>query len=612
MSGEGRCGGGLAGGKRYRIAWAACLAALLGAAFVLSFFRVIEPDVFWQLKTGQILLETGRLVRTNLFASTFPEYPWHNHEWLHEVALALAYAGAGWPGITLLKVCLIGLTAALLYVSMTAEAGNPLLAASLIAVALSLMRFRFTERPQIFSFVLMSLTLSVVHRHRQRGGRVVWLLPFIYLLWSNIHPEFILGLLYLLGVIAGEGIGAMWARRPPGTGTRRLAASFLLCLPATLLNPEGYRPLVSAFAMGEIHQVMAVNEYLPSSFAIAPLFWIMAGATALVLLLRWKQWDWAEVIPLVGMALIGGRYVRSTTFFALTAVPTLHRHLASWCRRGGSLRNVLRVTVVTGAAAALLWALRFNHLLPYRWGWGMDDASPPVAAADFLVRERPPGTLYNHYNQGGYLIYRLYPLQGVFQDSRFQPYPRQFMNRLQSGHSRQEFNRLFEEFRVNTALVKAPEIGLLFSGEEWGLVFWDDTYAVLVRRIPATQALLDRLEYLYFIPGDRSFWNGSPEVMLRVLEEMKRNQAQRLHPSWMVARDMGIVLGQLRQYGEAEEMLRRATDLAPGEASVWAYLGRAYAEQGKREKAMESYRRSLSIEPGQTRTMRWMDDLKAR
>ena len=48
---------------------------VLGVAFLLSFTLTCDPDVPWHLKTGQVILERGALLRTNTFSSTWPDHP---------------------------------------------------------------------------------------------------------------------------------------------------------------------------------------------------------------------------------------------------------------------------------------------------------------------------------------------------------------------------------------------------------------------------------------------------------------------------------------------------------------------------------------------------------
>ncbi len=69
-----------------RIAWALCL--LVAAA--LSIKTLQEPDLWWMLRTGEWIVENGRVVDRDVFSFTFSGVPRINVKWLFEfVALAV-------------------------------------------------------------------------------------------------------------------------------------------------------------------------------------------------------------------------------------------------------------------------------------------------------------------------------------------------------------------------------------------------------------------------------------------------------------------------------------------------------------------------------------------
>ncbi len=82
-------------------------AAMVVAALALAWFKVADQDVFWHLKVGEVILDTGRLVTTNVFSSLFPDHPWFNPEWGFQVLLANAYRQSGRLGMALLKLLLV-------------------------------------------------------------------------------------------------------------------------------------------------------------------------------------------------------------------------------------------------------------------------------------------------------------------------------------------------------------------------------------------------------------------------------------------------------------------------------------------------------------------------
>ena len=56
---------------------------IAAASAILSYRPVYEPDLGWHLAHGREHL-AGRLVRTNLFSFTWPEYPQRYTSWLSD------------------------------------------------------------------------------------------------------------------------------------------------------------------------------------------------------------------------------------------------------------------------------------------------------------------------------------------------------------------------------------------------------------------------------------------------------------------------------------------------------------------------------------------------
>jgi tetratricopeptide (TPR) repeat protein len=565
-----------------------------GAAFLLSFYQVTTYDVFWHLKTGQVILGEGRLLETNLFSAVYADHPWPNPEWLFQVLLALVFALGGWPGVTLFKVSLVLLIAGSLYGFMIRRRGAPLLSASLTVIFLCAMQFRLTERPQLFSFLFLVLTLLVVEDHRRRGGRLVWGLPLLFALWSNIHPELIIGLLFLGAAVTGEFLNSL-ARGREGMGRlKELALASALCLPATLLNPEGYHVLTFPFLHTFLGPVIEVEEYAFSGLSSTPIFWIILAASALMLLTS-RDRDWSEIFLVGGTAILGVLYLRATPYLFIAAAPVLCTRLSALPSGGLPSRRRAGLLSVLAAAAALSWALGFERLMPYRWGWGLDERDLPAAAAGLLESGRFPGTLYNGYSWGGYLLFRLHPNMGVFQDGRVQAYPTEFVARLHSRFSIEDWPKILDDYGVNTALVTRLEAEKLFSPARWGVAYWDDRWVILLRRGEENADLLDEVEYRLFLPDADVTARGVGVRLEDLVEEMERNQGERGETSAVTDNNMGVLLLRLGRGGEAEEAFRRS--VAGEYAPAWVNLASLLLRRGGRREAERALERAFAIDP---------------
>jgi hypothetical protein len=124
----------------------------------------------------------------------------------------------------------------------------------------------------------------------------------------------------------------------------------------------------------------------------------------------------------------------------------------------------------------------------------------PVGAADFVAREELPGPLLNHFDNGGYLLYRLYPRARVFISGDTSMYPPEFFREFHRRVLGAEADLAWsvERYGVRVAVLShaSPETALLAgklaSSPSWALVFLDEAAAVFVRSGDDTRALVER------------------------------------------------------------------------------------------------------------------------
>ena len=121
--------------------------------------------------------------------------------------------------------------------------------------------------------------------------------------------------------------------------------------------------------------------------------------------------------------------------------------------------------------------------------------APPVstgarsATARWRPRARCEGPLYNHYGDGGTLIWFL-PGKPVFVDGRQDPFPLPFLLEFVGGRGRAApYRPLFDRFGIRCAFlpVRSTTVAAL-DKEGWTTRFRDDKWAVLEAPAPAAGA----------------------------------------------------------------------------------------------------------------------------
>jgi hypothetical protein len=223
---------------RYSLLSAAPWTVVLSLALATA-DNFAEPDLWIHMLTGETTLRTGHIPRFDTYSYSAAGAPWHNHEWLSQVALAFFYAHLGVFGLKLLKlICSSVLIIALaIGISATGAAARvQRLTLILCAVAISTqMQFR----PQLFTFMMIAVVMMALAIEVYRRDATLWPLIPMFALWANFHGGYIVGL-GAMGIAAAVMFVQGWI----GDASRmqsawRLALVTLGCAAATILNPFG-------------------------------------------------------------------------------------------------------------------------------------------------------------------------------------------------------------------------------------------------------------------------------------------------------------------------------------------------------------------------------------
>ena len=387
---------------------------------------VSDPDIWWHLQTGKWIVEHGTLPVTDPFSAYGESKPWVAYSWLFEIGMYGLVSLFGESGIILYT--LVGVWLVLLMVHRIIATRTPhfLLVCGMMTASILALSRLCTPRPWVLTMLFFAITLEVVLLIREgRRSQWFWLLPAVYVVWANVHIQFIYGL-GLLGLACLAPLIERFAKpltktRPPigSLQWKNLIGLMALCAVATLVSPYHVRlySIVSELAlqtgMWEYTQEMQALPFRSiSDWAILGLF-----AAALIRMGWERRWSSFEIILLLVAAASAFRGQRDVWFLVMAAVVVLAskkigetQNPASILPRGG-LASVI-VLIIVG----VLCIIGYREFSPERI---REDTAKiyPIEAASFVEQQEYAGPLYNHFDWGGYLIWRL-PHLKVSMDGR--------------------------------------------------------------------------------------------------------------------------------------------------------------------------------------------------
>ena len=159
------------------------------AAAVLVFYPIQNYDFFWHIANGRNMVQNLTIVNTEIFSFTKAGAHFHNHEWLSQILFYLMYEHLGSLGLVIFKSTVVALTGYLLFRTMRYLDVRPEISGVLVMVAIVLGIGRYTIRPQIFSFLFISLQGFLLYGYRKGnvGYRWLFILAPVMVLWDYLH-----------------------------------------------------------------------------------------------------------------------------------------------------------------------------------------------------------------------------------------------------------------------------------------------------------------------------------------------------------------------------------------------------------------------------------------
>ena len=463
--------------------------------FAMAARGVADPDIWWHLRTGELIIQNHHVFHSDPYSFTRAGQPWINHEWLSEVLMYGVYRLAGWAGLIVCFAAIIAITLWLVHIRCPAR---PYVAGLFTVWGAAASAPIWGVRPQMFTLLLASIFLLILERSDQHPS-VLWWTPLLTLLWVNLHGGYFVGLglmiLFLAGKLLEVAFGfEEWPHAVPHL--RRLALALVACLAVVPLNPNGihmYWYPLETIRSSAIQNY--VDEWLSPNFHQGKElpFLCMLLFTLLALGLSSRRLRVREILLLLATTGLALRSVRHIPIYVLIAVPILSGATQSWLQEQGaaswlglrpsfpSIRRMLvNATILATFVAFTITRARtvIGHQVE------TEAEHFPAAAVSFLARQRPPGPILNNYNWGGYFIGKLYPEYRVFVDGRTDLYGDSFMDDFYATyHLTDGWQGPIQKWQIRTIILPpdAPVMTALRSHPGWRQIYADSQALILTR-----------------------------------------------------------------------------------------------------------------------------------
>jgi len=387
------------------------------------------------------------------------------------------------------------------------------------------------DRPALLTFLFVAVFVCLLEVEGP-----LWALPPLALLWTNCHSGFFLGWVILAAYCVEK---------------RRLWLVTAASIALSGLNPNGFGVLSTLLAYRKSQMTANLVEWQP------PLLWgppygfdLLFYAAVIVLAISWRKVRPTHWILFAAFTAASWMAFRNILLMGFLAPVLIAVYLPFRLRIPRFLNWVVPAALAMGVLAGLARS-RFFQLRAAEW-------LVPAGAADYLAANYVKGPIFNTYEQGGYLIWRLWPQERVFIDGRalsenvYQDYRQILFN---EGSAADQIAgpraELLDRYGIQVVVMNALDYasGALYplaialanpASEEWQLVY-DDAQAVVFLRHPAPGTLVLANKFgriLKHLNAECEAYlehsPDTPECARTLADFWMRNQA--VEPAWRMLR----------------------------------------------------------------------------
>ncbi len=653
----------------------AAIAGLTILFLAVTLQKIWAADTWWQLRTGQWIVENGTLPSVDIFSATAAGNPWIEMRWLYCVVLYGVWSLGG-PGLgVIVQSLMIGMAFGLICWPSRRALPTPM-GLGILALGIVGGMSRWVLRPELVSYVMIPMYLLLLDgATRGKYRRLIWLLPALQVLWTNAHTLFIFGPVLAWTFVVGDTFGRV-LRRLPGRGwfqgeegaapgrlfDLRLGAVALLTTLACWLNPYGHAGAMFPFILlEEIRPGHILGDSIAEfrSPLDAPLrHWSSDMHAALILAivtlgtfgLRPRWIDWSRVFLFIGGLYVASLAQRNVGIMAIFATWIALRNLSTglavpaYADAGGRLRRPAFAAIALVCLVAA-WYIASDRLAlrsgaARETGIGLVHRNFPTAAVDLALAGGCQPPIYNAMSDGGYLIWRAHGVLPVYSDGRLEVYTNDFFKEyFIDGPA--NWPEMARRRGINTVIVPVMHyewlVSSLVASRSWALVFMDHRTVVLVRAIPEHADLIAarRIDPRSWTPTGPEpderpdAWKrliGAPPNpwhsmgMAHTLLTLGAGDQAEVYLKRAIERGGGtrprLMLAGVHaangRFHEAREMYQEALRAGGGSWRDWANLGLINEQLGDSGSAAAAYRRALKIEPDAHQVHRQLGALLAR
>lgn len=387
--------------------------------FSLFFLAPLDTDLGWHLRYGEYFIKTGTILKTNILTYYLNNYFWPNSYFLYQVIVYLVFKYFGYLGLAvgssvLFSVCY------LFFSRIHPKTPRINFLVFTVISIFSWQVFNLGLRAQLFSFFFVILIFYIFEKSR-KNTKYLFVIPPVFLLWTNLHGAFPLGLIVVLALSIERILSEPSSRI-------MILGVLIITVFATLINPYGTGPYFEGFLhitypLGKLIAEWVPPELLGKAIIISMLF---TSLYVFSLPQVKRKILWLSLLTIFGaLSLMARRNIPYVAIVFSEAMFSAFNEKLINLENNNTFRSISISVLMLGLIYVPVFMLSKNYAESVNSNSYCNNSFLvfPCQAAEFLkVMNIKNKNIFSNYEWGGYLEWNA-PDNKYFVDGRMPTWP---------------------------------------------------------------------------------------------------------------------------------------------------------------------------------------------
>ncbi len=478
--------------------------------FLMIFFSALrvplDSDFFWHIHAGAISISEKAPLLVDLFSFSRYGATWVNHSWLSEIIYYLIFHYFSYRGVMIFVAVIATLTMWLIYRRMK---GSALLRSFVMIFTILISAVIWAPRPQLFTLLCFAILANLIDLFLNTKERKYALyILLLFLVWSNLHAGFSIGIAYLGLILAGRLIDGILIKEVNGVDLKFILVLLGLIILSSVivcLNPNGVNVWKVQFDTVSIRSLQNfIDEWASPNFhqiSLQPYLWVWM---LFVFLLAVGQTSFSveQILPIVFFGALGFIAKRNFAPFAIVIFPPLSELIIafyksriekSWffieIKKLTKIKNVEPKLVVQKGINLCVVGVIFLFVMAKILYLGApqimeayESNQYPAEAINYLsLNGFPDGNVLNPYEWGGYIAWKI-PNLKIFVDGRTDLFgDKIILDWLKMVNADEGWEVSLKDYEIHWVFLK-PGTPLIkeLSSRGWQTIYEDQQVNILV------------------------------------------------------------------------------------------------------------------------------------